>query len=168
VEIVGDWESWASASEHRLQGVSDGSFKDRFGTAAFILVSPDEPTLYIKSAVITPGHPEDQIAYRSELAGIYAITVIQWALQKFYRLESGHIEVACDEKSALQQAQWPEDFINTRYPHYDLILAIRSIRQLSKWEWSWSHVKGQQNNIGLTLTVPTRQARYGENHGGSG
>jgi hypothetical protein len=24
VEIVGDWESWASASEHRLQGVSDG------------------------------------------------------------------------------------------------------------------------------------------------
>jgi hypothetical protein len=103
VEIVGNWENWAREGEHRLQGVSDGSFKDRFGTAAFILVSPDDPTLYIKGMVITPGRPEDQNAYRSELAGmIYAITVIQWAVQKFYRLQSGQIEVACDGRSALQ------------------------------------------------------------------
>jgi hypothetical protein len=151
VEIVGDWETWARARDHCLQGVSDGSFKDQFGTAAFILVSPDEPSLYIKGAVITPGHPDDQNAFRSELAGIYAITVLQWALQQYYHLESGHIEVACDGKSALQQAQWSEDFINTRYPHYDLILAIRVIRNLSKWEWKWRHVKGHQDSTGGEL-----------------
>jgi hypothetical protein len=55
VEIVGNWELWACAREHRLLGVSDGSFKDHFGTAAFILVSPDEPSMYIKVRLSLPG-----------------------------------------------------------------------------------------------------------------
>jgi hypothetical protein len=151
IEIVRNWELWACAREHRLLGVSDGSFKDHFGTAAFILVSPDKPSMHIKGAVITPGHPDDQNAFQSELAGIYAITVVQWALHKFFHLESGYIEVACDGKSALQQAQWSEDFINTRYPHYDLILAIRAIRNLSNWKWAWRHVKGHQDSAGGEL-----------------
>jgi hypothetical protein len=61
------------------------------------------------------------------------------------------MEIACDGKSALQQAQWPKDFINTQYPHYDLILAIRSIRKLTQWKWSWRHVKGHQDAMGGPL-----------------
>jgi hypothetical protein len=85
------------------------------------------------------------------LAGIYALTVIHWAVCAFYTLEFGQIELACNGKSALLQAQWQEDFINTRYPHYDLILAIRSIRNLSQWKWSWRHVKGHQDSTGAEL-----------------
>jgi hypothetical protein len=79
------------------------------------------------------------------------MTVIQWALSEFFGLTTGTIEVACDGKSALQQAQWPEDFINTNYPHYDMILAIRSVRLLTQWKWSWRHVKGHQDDTGKVL-----------------
>jgi hypothetical protein len=151
VEVVGDWQAWAHNSRHTLYGVSDGSFKDGFGTAAFILADAEDPQLCIRGRVVTPGNRKDQNAYRSELAGIYAMTVLQWALSKFFGITTGTIEVACDGKSALQQAQWPEDFINTNYPHYDLILAIRSVRLLTKWQWSWRHVKGHQDDTATEL-----------------
>jgi hypothetical protein len=151
VEVVGDWQVWARDSRHTLSGISDGSFKDGYGTAAFILMDAEDPKLLIRGRVITPGSREDQNAYRSELAGIYAMTVIQWALSEFFGLTTGTIEVACDGKSALQQAQWPEDFINTNYPHYDMILAIRSVRLLTQWKWSWRHVKGHQDDTGKVL-----------------
>jgi hypothetical protein len=151
VEISGDWDTWANGDRHRLQGVSDGSYKDHFGTAAFILVVADDSATCIRGRVVTPGDPEDHNAYRSELAGIYALTVIHWAVCAFYNLDAGQIELACDGKSALQQAQWQEDFINTSSPHYDLILAIRSIRNISHWTWSWRHVKGHQDSTGAEL-----------------
>jgi hypothetical protein len=84
-----------------------------------------------EGGLLPPGNIEDHNAYRSELAGIYALTVVHWAVCTFYNVDLGQIEIACDGKSALLQAQWQEDFINTRYPHYDLILVIRSIRNLS-------------------------------------
>jgi hypothetical protein len=44
LEMSGDWDMWATGNHgHRVQGVSDGSFKDHFGTAAFILVITDQP-----------------------------------------------------------------------------------------------------------------------------
>jgi hypothetical protein len=74
-----------------------------------------------------------------------------WAVSTYFQVPTGQMEIACDGKSALQQAQWPEDFINTQYPHYDLILAIQSIRKLTNWEWSWRHVKGHQDDTGGPL-----------------
>jgi hypothetical protein len=70
---------------------------------------------------------------------------------EYFKLKRGHIEVACDGKSALLQAQWSEDFINTQIPHYDIILAIRLTRQRTKWNWSWRHVKGHQDDTGAPL-----------------
>jgi hypothetical protein len=151
VEVIGDWGRWALASQHHLHGVSDGSFKNEFGTAAFIILSADDPEVCIRGRAVTPGNRDDQNAYRSELTGIYAMTIIQWALSEFFGIQNGSIEVACDGKSALEQAQWSEDFINTSYPHYDMILAIRSIRLLTQWTWSWRHVKGHQDATGTTL-----------------
>jgi hypothetical protein len=151
VEVLGDWAAWARDSSHTLYGVSDGSFKDEYGTAAFILTASDDPQVSIRGRVVTPGNRKDQNAYRSELAGIYAMTILQWAVSEFFGIKTGTIEVACDGKSALEQAQWPEDFINTNYPHYDLILAIRSVRLLTQWDWSWRHVKGHQDDKGVAL-----------------
>jgi hypothetical protein len=70
---------------------------------------------------------------------------------EFFKVKCGHIEVACDGKSALHQAQWLEDFINTQIPHYNIILAIRLTRQRTKWNWSWRHVKGHQDDTGAPL-----------------
>jgi hypothetical protein len=151
IEVIGDWNQWATQGKHNLRGVSDGSFKEKFGTASFILLPAEDSRLSIRGRLVTPGSPEDQNAYRSELSGIYALTVMIWAVSTYFNVPSGHMEIACDGKSALQQAQWPEDFINTQYPHFDLILAIRSIRQLTKWKWSWRHVKGHQDDTGGPL-----------------
>jgi hypothetical protein len=144
VEVIGDWSAWALSSQHALYGVSDGSFKDKFGMAAFVLGVVDKPQVYVQG-------PEEQNAYQSELAGIYVIAVMHWALCKFFKLEQGLIKLACDGKSALHQVQWPEDFINTQYPHYNIILAIRSIHQHTNWNWSWRHVKGHQDDTGAAL-----------------
>lgn len=97
---------------------------------------------------MTPGSSNDQNAFRSELAGIYAITVIHWAMCKYYQSATGQMEIACDGKSALLQAQWSEDFVNPNIPHYDIILAIRSVRKLTNWKWTWRHVKGHQDSRG--------------------
>jgi hypothetical protein len=151
VEVCGDWQTWALSNQHMLYGVSDGSFKEKFGTAAYVIGVVDKPQIYMRGRVVTPGNPEEQNAFRSELAGIYAITVMHWAVCEYFTLEQGQIELACDGKSALHQAQWSEDFINTQYPHYDMILAIRSIRQRTNWNWSWRHVKGHQDDTGAVL-----------------
>jgi hypothetical protein len=127
LELSGNWDTWATGNQrHQLQGVSDGSFKNHLGTAAFILVIEDDPQMCIQGRVVTPGNIEDHNTYRSELAGIYALTVVHWAVCTFYNVDFGQIEIACDGKSALLQAQFQEDFINTRYPHYDLILALET------------------------------------------
>jgi hypothetical protein len=151
MEVCGDWQTWALSNQHMLYGVSDGSFKDKFGTAAYVIGVVDKPQIYMRGRVVTPGNPEEQNAFRSELAGIYAITVMHWAVCEFFKLEQGQIKLACNRKSALHQAQWPEDFINTQYPHYDMILAIRSIRQRTNWNWLWRHVKGHQDDTGIVL-----------------
>jgi hypothetical protein len=151
VEVIGDWSAWALSRQHVLYAVSDGSFKDQFGTAAFVIGAVDQPRVCVRGRVVTPGSPDVQNAYRSELAGIYAITVTHWAVCEFFNIPHGQIELACDGKSALYQAQWSEDFISTQHPHYDLILAIRVTRQCTKWNWLWRHVKGHQDETGVPL-----------------
>ena len=56
-------------------GVSDGSFKDEGGTAAWIIEN-EAATQWIMGTVEVSGYGSDQSAYRSKLAGIYAMVVI--------------------------------------------------------------------------------------------
>jgi predicted RNA-binding Zn-ribbon protein involved in translation (DUF1610 family) len=126
-----------------IRAVSDGSFKDRHGTAAWILHVSD--SCIIKGKCITPGDPECQSAFRSELAGLYGIAATVRYLERKY-IKTGAITVACDGLSALQQAQRVHDFVNPNEPQYDLILAIRSIVADSSWQWTWRHVKGHQDD----------------------
>jgi hypothetical protein len=60
--------------------VSDGSFKEEHGTAAWIVVVSDK--CCIEGKVITPGLPSVQSAYRSELAGIFGILATITLLEK--------------------------------------------------------------------------------------
>jgi hypothetical protein len=58
-------------SNHCLSAVSDGSFKEKHGTAAWMICVSE--TCVIRGRTITPGLPSDQSAYRSELIGLYGI-----------------------------------------------------------------------------------------------
>jgi predicted RNA-binding Zn-ribbon protein involved in translation (DUF1610 family) len=126
-----------------IQAVSDGSFKEQHGTAAWMIIV--SPSCVIQGRCITPGTPEIQSAYRSELAGLYGIAYYVYYLERKHGV-SGKITVACDGISALNQVSKNYDFINPNLPQFDLIMAIRSVVAETTWAWTWKHVKGHQDD----------------------
>jgi len=66
-------------------------------------------------------------------------------------IQKGHIWIACDGLSALKQAQSRQP-INPDTPHYDLIGAIRNIRQATPIWFSFEHVRGHQDS-GITMVL---------------
>jgi len=52
--------------------VSDGSFKDMFGTAALVMEGSDSAH-HILAVNVTPGDADDQSSYHSELSRIFGV-----------------------------------------------------------------------------------------------
>jgi hypothetical protein len=73
----GLWEGTAMA-------VCDGSFKEKFGTVAWIIRN-NEAEACIRGCVHCPGALEDHSSYRNELAGIYAVLTVTNKLCDFFR-----------------------------------------------------------------------------------
>jgi hypothetical protein len=131
------------ATARVVQAVSDGSFKESFGTAAWTINVSDQCVL--NGHCITPGNPSDQSAYRSKLTGIYGIACTIRYLFSKYGI-AGHIIVGCDGLSALRQAQKAVDFVDPNSPQFDIIMAIHLMIAQSSWQWDWIHVKGHQDD----------------------
>jgi hypothetical protein len=125
-----------------IQAVSDGSFKEAYGMAAWILHITDNCVIH--GDCIAPGEAADQSAYHSKLTGLYGIACTVWTLQHKWNLR-GSITAGCDGISALRQAQKSSDFIDPNLPQFDLIMAIRKIISQTVWHWEWIHVKGHQD-----------------------
>jgi hypothetical protein len=81
--------------------VTDGSYKDSYGTAAFILI----PDIFSQEGRIMvdqiPGREDDIDAYRAEAAGIYGCIAFTNELMKHHQLANGTVTMACDCLSAL-------------------------------------------------------------------
>jgi hypothetical protein len=103
--------------------ICDGSYKDHFGTAGFVIQTWDQQLSRIIGASITPGHMDDQNPYRSEIGGIFGIVVVVDALVKKYDMQNGTIEIECNCKSALI-AIFEYVYDMPTQPHHDLIHAI--------------------------------------------
>jgi hypothetical protein len=125
-----------------IKAVSDGSFKEKFGTAAWMIYITER--CIITGQCVSPGDPEDQSAYRSELTGLYGIAYSLWHISTNYGVR-GKIVAGCDGLSALHQVQKTIDFINPNVPQYDLILATCTVIRQTQWQWEWQHVKGHQD-----------------------
>ena len=130
--------------------VSDGSYKDQHGTAAFVLVDPShaEPdsNLRIIGCHVAPGFQSDQSPYRSELSGIYGILCVVEELCSLHNIESGSFTIGCDNETCLWMAINKCGTLSPRSKSFDLLSAIRfKIRSLpvtvrSHW------VEGHQDN----------------------
>jgi hypothetical protein len=81
--------------------VCDGSYKEQFGTAGFVLQRGASKEARIVGANVMPGHPEEMDPYRSELGGILSILVITEAIASFHNIQSGTIELGCDCESGI-------------------------------------------------------------------
>jgi hypothetical protein len=123
---------------------SDGSFKDKFGSSAFTVVDSTDSSNNIGLNLV-PGHPDDQGAYRSELAGLYAIILVVNCLCPWADITSGGIEVGCNGLSALNKAfdTWP---LEPADPHFDMLCALRQMIKSSPLKWKTRHVDGHQDN----------------------
>ena len=125
--------------------VSDGSFKEQFGTASWSIQGPTE-VHQLSGSCIVPGHAKDQSAYRSELSGLYAIIIMVEAVCNVFEIKSGAVEIGCDGISALRQGIVDTDTINPHQPQFDLIAAIRGALRRVPIAWKPRHVKGHQDD----------------------
>jgi hypothetical protein len=118
---------------------SDGSFKDIIGTSAFTILNPGNSS--ILGLNITPGHPDDQSAYRSELAGLFAIVQIVNLLCSWANIVHG----GCDGLSALNKAfnSWP---LEPADPHFDMLSSLHSMLAESPLQWKTRHIEGHQDD----------------------
>jgi hypothetical protein len=125
--------------------ISDGSFQDIYGTAAWVVEGTDSNGRAL-GAVVVPGSAKDQSAYRSELAGLYSILVFVKQLCEFYQISSGSIELGCDGQSALDKAFNYVSLIRVEDANHDLLQAIRTLWAYSPIVWRFKHVKGHQDD----------------------
>jgi hypothetical protein len=124
--------------------VCDGSYKDKFGTAGFVLQKWDSRQGRIIGAHVTPGHPDEINPYRSELGGILAIVAVSEAIAIIHDVHTGTIELGCDCESGLT-AIFEHEYDTPKQPHHDLIHEIRKKISSSRLTWKFRHVRGHQD-----------------------
>ena len=126
-------------------GVSDGSFKDQFGTAFWILqgeTADDE----MKGPCTVPGSSDVQSAYRSELAGLYGMITMVNAICEFHMIKTGAIELGCNGIQALRHVDQRSEVTNHRMAQFDLLSAARNALRKCPVTVTMRHVKGHQDD----------------------
>jgi len=79
------------AVRHGLcEAVSDGSYKDGSGTAAWMIQDMLSKQV-LSGTTIIPGHTSDQSAYQSELGGIFSIVTMIHNICNYYNISKGMI-----------------------------------------------------------------------------
>jgi hypothetical protein len=149
LELLEALQTGLSAS---VIAVSNGSFKETYGTAAWTIGTEDQCDI-ISGKAICPGGAQDQSAYRSELTGLYAILAVVNQLCIFYEVQEGHVEIGCDGSSAFRMALAQDPILTFNPPDYDIIGAIYSLRIQSKVTWTLHHMKGHQDDISDELDL---------------
>ena len=139
-----------------LIAVSDGSFKQELGlgTAAWVLSTPNKSN-YIYGTSTSPGPPEIQSAYRSEILGLLAILEFIKHLVEKHNIQNGKITLFCDGESALDQLSFlTTDSLHTRFKQCDLLSACIKIKTSIPLTLITKHVKGHQDDYVPAYTLP--------------
>ena len=127
-------------------GVSDGSFKDNFGTACWILENASG-TERIVGLVEVPGFSDEHDAYRSELAGLYGLILAVKLIVTIGSISSGSIEIGCDGLSALNRGfDTTDDDISSKHSHFDILSGILGMRRAIPIQWKTRHIKGHHDD----------------------
>jgi hypothetical protein len=126
--------------------VTDSSYKDTYGTAAFILLPDIDAQEGLIMVNQTPGREDDSTyAYRAEAAGIYGCIAFTNELMQQHQLANGTVTMVCDCLSALRNI-FDHQFDKASQAHYDIIHSCRMLVERSPVEWVSRHVRGHQDN----------------------
>jgi hypothetical protein len=129
--------------ERSAYAVSDGSYKQQWNTSAFLLESRDCKSGRVIGLNEIPGAPEDQSAYRSELAGISGIMAVVDCLCRLHYLTSGTIHCRLDGEQAMLNASSDQP-LDPQQPSFDFLIDIKSKIKSSPFDWQFSWVEGHQ------------------------
>lgn len=127
-----------------LRIISDGSFKNRIGTAAVQLRTKKSSKNCIWVRCRTPGLPGDQSAYRSELAGILVgIMIASWLRAQLGQSPNikPRIQIGCDGLSALLNS-FSTRQLRPSAKQFDILSAIRGAVRESHITWAPRHILG--------------------------
>lgn len=133
--------------------VSDGSFDEsrQAGSSAFI-ISPSQAAdaVLLEGVNFVTGLPEEQTAYRSELAGVLGVLTSVDALVHFYGIDSGSITIALDGESALRESEsgWP---LRIDQKCFDYLQVVRSLLKKLPVTVTFRWVEGHQKEKGFKL-----------------
>ena len=123
--------------------VSDGSLKHEFGTSAYVVEA--SATCRLRAVNTVPGPIKEGDSHRCELAGLYGLVICCQALCTAHNIQSGRIQVACDNINAIEVFE-PEFFPHPKQANYDLVSALFHKIKASPIEWLPEHVKGHQDD----------------------
>jgi hypothetical protein len=133
--------------------VTDGSYKDSHGTAAWKILDLSTPDHYIEGQCITPGTASQQNPYRSELSGLYASVATTNALVGFCNISSGSMTLACDNLGATRTTSYIADHTSPTGAQFDLVMAIQYAKSPAN-EWNHQHVRGHQDDVADHVLTP--------------
>ena len=134
-----------SIREGRAIAVTDGSFKDNLGTAAYTFRRSLADTRSITFVHMTPGMPSEISPYRAEIGGLYGIASFLFRLHERYDLQGGHVTVACDCQAALIRTEqtFPPD---PKGSNFDLLSEIYHLKTKTPITWTTKWVRGHQDS----------------------
>jgi len=136
--------------------VSNGSFKDNQGTAAWMIYDMRNPKVALGQGVITtPGSRMAQRLYWSKLADIYGIVTTINALTKYHGHSQGSILTISNGEVALNKSMKPWTS-NPLEKHFDIIHTICIGVRATKIQWKTKHIKGHQTEEALALSDKAR------------
>jgi len=130
--------------------VSDGSFQDTAGAAAWI-IEGSTLTVRLIGKWHTPRPPDAHSSFRSKLAGIVGIlyTLTFWAPMTI----KPHFRITCDGLSVITRLQTSRPIEPTE-PHFDLLTVARSLLALSYYTVDLVFVRGHQDTKFLMVLTP--------------
>jgi hypothetical protein len=76
---------------------------------------------------VTPGKKYDQSAFRSEIGGIYAMTVASELICKFFHISNGSVSFGSDCQAALYYIFDRNKAAAATTNYFDLIIATRKV-----------------------------------------
>jgi hypothetical protein len=115
-----------SIREGTVTAVSDGSYKDTFGTAAWVLLA-EETVAYITGCMLYPGAARDHSSYRSILDGLYSVLTVTSKMYEYYNMQEGGITIGCDGLSTLDTSLHNELVLASDVSNFDLVRAIYAL-----------------------------------------
>ncbi|CAJ1937232.1 unnamed protein product, partial [Cylindrotheca closterium] len=152
IKVHGEEATLADALlEGRLRVISDGSFKNELGTAAVQLLVKHGGCHRIIIPCQTPGLPQDQSPYRSELIGLLAgIMAVDWLLKQWFPnlLSCPKVRIACNGLSAIEMA-FDDRPLSPTDAQFDLVSSIWEAILWSLVDWAPQHMYGHLDKSNL-------------------